>query len=254
MNEDIVIHVSDLTKYYGEILAVDHINFEVKEGEVFGFLGPNGAGKTTTIRMLTGPSKPTDGKASILGFDINSQIVQIKKHIGVVPEISNLYDELSAMDNLIFMAQLYGVPALERKKRAQDLLKTFRLYERQDSPFRTFSRGMKRALTIAAALIHNPKILFLDEPTVGLDVVAARSLRNLISNLRQQGVTIFLTTHYLGEADLLCDRVAIIVKGKIIEIDTPENLRNKTKGKSLEDAFMKITGLEPTIMLIEKGR
>jgi ABC-2 type transport system ATP-binding protein len=254
MNKDIVIQTSDLTKRYAETLAIDHISFEVKEGEVFGFLGPNGAGKTTTIRMLTGFSKPTDGKAFILGFDINSQIVQIKKHIGVVPEISNLYDELSAIDNLIFMSQLYGVPSFERKKRAQDLLKTFRLYERKDSLYRTFSRGMKRTLTIAAALIHNPKILFLDEPTVGLDVVAARSLRNLISNLRQQGITIFLTTHYLEEADLLCDRVAILVKGKILVIDTPSSLKVKTDTKSLEEAFMKITGLKPEILAIEKGK
>jgi len=254
MNKDTIIQVSDLTKRYGEILAVDHINFEVAKGEVFGFLGPNGAGKTTTIRMLTGLSKPTDGKASILGFDINSQIVQIKKHIGVVPEISNLYDELSGFDNLLFMAQLYGVPRTQRRKRAEELLKTFRLYERKDSLFRTFSRGMKRALTIAAALIHNPEALFLDEPTVGLDVVAARSLRNLISNLRRQGITIFLTTHYLEEADLLCDRVAILVKGRILAIDTPESLKAKTDKKSLEEAFMKITGLEPEVLAIEKGK
>jgi ABC-2 type transport system ATP-binding protein len=254
MNKDTIIQVSDLTKRYGEILAVDHINFEVKEGEVFGFLGPNGAGKTTTIRMLTGLSKPTGGKASILGFDIDSQIVQIKKHIGVVPEISNLYDELSAMDNLIFMAQLYGVSRTQRRKRAEELLKTFRLYERKDSPFRTFSRGMKRALTIAAALIHNPQVLFLDEPTVGLDVVASRSLRNLISNLRRQGITIFLTTHYLEEADLLCDRVAILVKGRILAIDTPQALKAKTNKKSLEEAFMKITGLEPEVLAVEKGK
>ena len=254
MNKDMIIQVSDLTKRYGEILAVDHINFEVEKGEVFGFLGPNGAGKTTTIRMLTGLSKPTDGKASILGFDINSQIVQIKKHIGVVPEISNLYDELSGFDNLLFMAQLYGVPRTQRRKRAEELLKTFRLYERKDSLFRTFSRGMKRALTIAAALIHNPEVFFLDEPTVGLDVVAARSLRNLISNLRQQGITIFLTTHYLEEADLLCDRVAILVKGRILAIDTPQALKAKTNKESLEEAFMKITGLEPEVLAIEKGK
>jgi ABC-2 type transport system ATP-binding protein len=254
MNKDTIIQVSDLTKYYGEILAVDHINFEIVKGEVFGFLGPNGAGKTTTIRMLTGLSKPTNGNASILGFNIHSKIINIKKFIGVVPEISNLYDELSGFDNLLFMAQLYGVSRNQRRKRAEELLKTFRLYERKDSLFRTFSRGMKRALTIAAALIHNPEVLFLDEPTVGLDVVAARSLRNLISNLRRQGITIFLTTHYLEEADLLCDRVAIIVKGKILTIDTPENLKDKTKAKSLEEAFMKITGLEPEVLVIEKGK
>jgi len=254
MKSDIVIKVENLTKRYGDILAVDHISFKVKEGEVFGFLGPNGAGKTSTIRMLTGLSKPTEGDASILGMSVKTKIAEIKKRIGVVPDISNLYDELSAMDNLIFMAQLYGVPRGERRKRAEELLKIFRLYERKDSPFRTFSRGMKRALTIAAALIHNPEILFLDEPTSGLDVVAAKSLRNLISNLRQQGITIFLTTHYLEEADLLCDRVAILVKGKILTIDTPLNLKTKTDKKTLEDAFMEITGLEPEVLAIEKGK
>lgn len=254
MNNDIVIRVSDLTKHYDEILAVDHISFEVNKGEVFGFLGPNGAGKTTTIRMLTGLSKPMGGSASILGFDIQSEIINVKKSIGVVPEISNLYDELSGFDNLLFMAQLYGVPRTQRRKRVEELLKHFRLYDRKNDLFRTFSRGMKRALTIAAALIHNPEVLFLDEPTVGLDVVAARSLRNLISNLRQQGVTTFLTTHYLGEADLLCDRVAILVKGKILAIDTPQILMAKTNQKSLEEAFIKITGLEPDVMTIEKGK
>ncbi|MCM8806196.1 MAG: ATP-binding cassette domain-containing protein [Candidatus Omnitrophica bacterium] len=253
-SDTIVIKVENLTKRYGDILAVDHISFEVKEGEVFGFLGPNGAGKTSTIRMLTGLSKSTEGDASILGMSVKTKIAEIKKRIGVVPDISNLYDELSAMDNLIFMAQLYGVPRGERRKRAEELLKIFRLYERKDSPFRTFSRGMKRALTIAAALIHNPEILFLDEPTSGLDVVAAKSLRNLISNLRQQGITIFLTTHYLEEADLLCDRVAILVKGKILTIDTPLNLKTKTDKKTLEDAFIEITGLEPEVLAIEKGK
>jgi len=315
------IEASNLTKIYREILAVDHINFEVREGETFGFLGPNGAGKTTTIRMLNGLSRPTAGSARILGYDVVSEIVEAKKYIGVVPEISNLYDELSAFKNLLFMAQLYGIPRSQRKARAEELLKTFGLYERKDHLFGTFSRGMKRALTIAAALIHSPKLLFLDEPTVGLDVMAARSLRNLISNLRHQGVTIFLTTHYLEEADLLCDRIAILVKGRILKIDTPEMLKavaeeesiievsfkkmpskiveglseklpklkvvatnhNKVRiyggvpahtlekvlqyakdeeieidkvnsiKPSLEDAFIKITGLSPTIMAIEKG-
>ncbi|MBN1796661.1 MAG: ATP-binding cassette domain-containing protein [Sedimentisphaerales bacterium] len=249
-----IIDVKKLTKRFGSFTAVDEISFEVKSGEVFGFLGPNGAGKTTTIRMLTGLSKPSGGSASILGFDIQSEIIKVKKLIGVVPEISNLYDELSAFDNLLFMAQLYGVPRTQRRKNAEELLKTFRLYERKDSLFRTFSRGMKRALTIAAALIHKPKILFLDEPTVGLDVVAARSLRNLISNFRRQGTTIFLTTHYLEEADLLCDRVAILVKGKVLTIDTPNALKAETNKKSLEEVFMKITGLEPEVLAIEKGK
>jgi len=316
-----IIEVKDLTKSYGEILAVNRISFDVRTGEIFGFLGPNGAGKTTTIRMLTGLSKPTAGSAQVLGFDVESEIVEAKKFIGVVPEASNLYDELSAFDNLLFMAQLYGVSRSQRRAKAEELLKMFGLYEWRNHSFGTFSRGMKRALTIAAALIHNPKLLFLDEPTVGLDVMAARSLRNLVSDLRRQGVTIFLTTHYLEEADLLCDRIALLVKGRIVKIDTPKSLKafaeeepviefsfNKIEPSivgglseklpelkvaainqnilrvyggtpanvlkvvlkyceekgieidavksikpSLEDAFVKITGLSPTIMAIEKG-
>ncbi len=230
-----IIEVRDLTKSYGEILAVDRISFEVNEGETFGFLGPNGAGKTTTIRMLTGLSKPTAGKARILGYDVESEAVKAKKRVGVVPEASNLYDELSAFDNLMFMTQLYGVPRGMRREKVEELLKTFGLYERRNHLFGTFSRGMRRALTIASALTHDPKILFLDEPTVGLDVVAVRSLHNLIGNLHQQGVTIFLTTHYLEEADHLCDRIAILVKGKILRIDTPEALKSSAEEGSIID-------------------
>jgi ABC-2 type transport system ATP-binding protein len=248
-----VIEVRELTKKFGNFTAVDQISFEVKRGEIFGFLGPNGAGKTTTIRMLTGLSRPAGGKASILGFDIHSEIINVKKRIGVVPEISNLYDELSGIDNLLFMAQLYGVARNQRQKRVHDLLKTFGLYERKDSLFRTYSRGMKRALTIAAALIHKPEVIFLDEPTVGLDVVAARNLRTLINSMRSQNITIFLTTHYLEEADFLCDRLAIIVNGKIVKIDTSAALKDLTKTNSLEEAFIKITSLSSTAMVQEKG-
>jgi len=236
-----IIEVRDLTKSYGEILAVDRISFEVNEGETFGFLGPNGAGKTTTIRMLTGLSKPTAGKARILGYDVESEAVKAKKRVGVVPEASNLYDELSAFDNLMFMTQLYGVPRGMRREKVEELLKTFGLYERRNHLFGTFSRGMRRALTIASALTHDPKILFLDEPTVGLDVVAVRSLHNLIGNLHQQGVTIFLTTHYLEEADRLCHHIAILVKGKILRIDTPEALKSSAEEGSIIDVSFKST-------------
>jgi ABC-2 type transport system ATP-binding protein len=321
LSGDPAIQVADLTKRYGNFHAVDHLNFQVQKGEIFGFLGPNGSGKTTTIRMLVGLSKPSEGGASILGYNVLSDITEAKRYIGVVPDSSNLYEELSARKNLLFMARLYGVPHNESESRADELLKTFGLYERRDDLFGTFSRGMKRALTIAAALIHGPKVLFLDEPTTGLDVVAARSLRNLISNLHRRGLTIFLTTHYLEEADLLCDRIAILVQGKIIKIGTPEELKRLTEEKSvieitftgdvrarmeelsskipgteiialeddkvriyggdpprifkgvfqfagdmgvgllsvnsirpsLEDAFMKITGLSPIVMASEKG-
>jgi ABC-2 type transport system ATP-binding protein len=237
-----VVEVSNLTKYYGDLLAVDHASFEVHQGEVFGFLGPNGAGKTTTIRMLTGLAKPSAGTARVLGFDVSADIVKAKKQMGVVPEISNLYDELSAIDNLLFVAQLYGVPRELRRARAEELLTSFGLYERRDSPFATLSRGMKRALTITAALVHRPQVLFLDEPTVGLDVVAARSLRALIGNLQDEGMSIFLTTHYLEEADRLCDRVAILVKGRIVAVDTPAHLKAVAEKDPVMEVSFRLEG------------
>jgi ABC-2 type transport system ATP-binding protein len=196
------IEVSRLTKVYRAskdsppLRAVDGVDFAVREGEVFAFLGPNGAGKTTTIRMLTGLTHPTSGQARLMGLDLARDVARIKKRVGVVPEASNLYDELSAFDNLVFAMQLYGVPRAERKVRAEELLGRFRLGEKRDVPFAKLSRGMKRALTIAAALAHRPRLLFLDEPTTGLDVMSARSLRRLIAGLREEGVTVFLTTHY----------------------------------------------------------
>ncbi len=239
------IEVQGLTKRFDNFTAVDSISFEVEEGEVFGLLGPNGSGKTTTIRMLVGLSRPTAGKVKILGFDLLSSITEAKRGIGVVPDSSNLYDELSARDNLLFMAKLYGIPKDVREKKSDELLKAFGLYERRDNSFGTFSRGMKRALTIAAALVHGPKVLFLDEPTVGLDVVAARSLRNLIIDLRHRGLTIILTTHYLEEADLLCDRIAVMVKGRVVKIDTPQGLkRHVDEGSVIEVSFGRaISGL-----------
>jgi len=234
-----IIQVESLTKIYpGEkgrppLRAVDGIDFTVHEGEVFGFLGPNGAGKTSTIRMLTGLSRPTSGKARLLGLDLGKELPRIKKRVGVVPEASNLYDELTAFDNLVFAMQLYGVPRAERKARAEALLERFRLSEKRDTPFAKLSRGMKRALTIAAALAHRPPLVFLDEPTTGLDVMSARNLRGMIAGLREEGVTVFLTTHYLEEAERLCDRVAIIVKGRIVALDTVAGLRSGVQRKTI---------------------
>jgi len=232
------IQVQGLTKVFTTtkdrppLRAVDGIDFTVHEGEVFGFLGPNGAGKTSTIRMLTGLSQPTAGTARLLGLDLDKELPRIKKRIGVVPEASNLYDELTAFDNLVFAMQLYGVPRAERKARAESLLERFRLSEKRDAPFAKLSRGMKRALTIAAALAHRPPLVFLDEPTTGLDVMSARNLRQMIATLRDEGVTVFLTTHYLEEAERLCDRVAIIVKGRIVALDTVAGLRSGAKRKT----------------------
>jgi len=224
-----IILANALTKSYGTTLAVDHISFDIKEGEVFGFLGPNGAGKTTTIRMMVGLTQPSSGTALIDGHDVLKEPVEVKKTIGLVPETSNLYGELTALDNLIYQAELYGVPRKERKNQAIQLIEEFGLKEHQDKPFQKLSRGLKRRLTIAAALIHHPKILFLDEPTTGLDVMSARGLRKLVLDSKKKGLTIFLTTHYIPEAESLCDRITIIVKGKIRILDTPENIRAQVK-------------------------
>jgi len=216
---------------------VDHLSFSVKEGEIFGFLGPNGAGKTTTIRMLVGLTTPTEGTAIIDGFDIRSEILEVKRRIGVVPETSNLYDELSVKDNLLFIAGLYHVPRLKREERIRELLESFNLWDRRDTKFGKLSKGLKRRLTVAASLIHSPRIIFLDEPTTGLDVMSARSLRRLLKELKETGVTIFLTTHYIEEADQLCDRIAVIVKGRIITIDTPENMKSTVQGIPVIEAL-----------------
>jgi len=238
------IEVSQLTKVYQvgknrpPLSAVDGVNFTVREGEVFGFLGPNGAGKTTTIRMLTGLTHPTSGQARVMGFDLAREVTRIKKRIGVVPEASNLYDELSAFDNLVFSMQLYGVPRAERHDQAEALLDRFRLAEKRDTPFAKLSRGMKRALTIAAALAHRPPLLFLDEPTTGLDVMSARNLRRMVAGLREEGVTVFLTTHYLEEAERLCDRVAVIVKGRIVALDTVDGLKGKVQSQTVVEATL----------------
>jgi ABC-2 type transport system ATP-binding protein len=224
------IHVENLTKDYKGLRALDQISFQVRVGSVFGLLGPNGAGKTTTIRILTGLTRPSSGHASVLGFDVAREALKAKQRIGVVPETSNVYEELTATQNLVFAAQLYGVPRTERKPRVRELLETFGLLERAENRVDEFSRGMKRRLTIACALVHKPELLFLDEPTTGLDVQSARQLRAMVSRLRNEGVTVFLTTHYIEEADQLCDKVAMINRGKIVALDSPEALKASVTG------------------------
>ena len=223
------IEVSNLTKQFGRpgtgALAVDHINFQVQEGEIFGFLGPNGAGKTTTQRMLTTLLEPTEGRMVIFGHDLARDAYAVKRQMGLVPEESNVYTELTAWDNLMFTAQLYRVPRGERGVRAQQLLETFGLWEKRKVKAEDFSRGMRRRLSIAMGIIHRPALLFLDEPTAGLDAQSVRSIRDLIRQLNAEGTTVFMTTHQIEEANQLCDRVAIINHGRIAAIDTPERLK-----------------------------
>jgi ABC-2 type transport system ATP-binding protein len=235
-----VIQVSGLTKQYGDVIAVHDVSFEVGRGEIFGLLGPNGAGKTTTIRMLTGLTKPTSGTAIVAGRDCVRESLAVKATIGVVSEVSNLYNEMSAWDNLMFIGQLYRVDKSTRTARAKELLEAFQLFERRRDRLRTYSKGMKRRVRIAAALVHNPKVLFLDEPTSGLDVQSSRLIRSIVRELNEEDTTVFLTTHYIEEADQLCNRVAIIREGKIIAEDSPEKLKASLQGERiLEVAFSK---------------
>ncbi len=233
-----VCEVHGLTKFYGDFKAVDGVSFCVREGEIFGFLGPNGAGKTTTVRMLTGLTRISGGTARIFGYDVVRDGRKVKRLIGLVPDTSNLYSELTCWDNLIFHGEMYGVPRRLRAKRAEELLELFDLRRFRDVKFRNLSKGLKRRLTIAAALMHEPKLLFLDEPTLGLDVLSRRKVWGLIRKLNREGLTIFLTTHNIYEAFELCDRIAVINKGRIVAVGTPAELRSRFSAtKVIEVSF-----------------
>lgn len=220
----IAVEACGLTKRFEDVLAVDAIDFDVGEGEVFGFLGPNGAGKTTTIQMLTGLARPTAGTIRYFGHDVTRNVKNAQHLMGVVPDESNLYPELTGLENLCFCASLYGMPRREREDRARKLLNEFGLADTAERKFAAYSKGMKRKLTIAAGIIHQPQILFLDEPTTGIDVSSARQIRQMLADLKSSGTTIFLTTHYIEEAERLCDRLAFIVERRLVRVDTLANL------------------------------
>ena len=224
------ITATGLRKKYGSLTALDGVSFTVGRASIFGLLGPNGAGKTTTIRVLTGLTRLDSGEATVLGLNIKEENLQAKAKIGVVPEASNIYEEMTALDNLIFSGELYGVSSNERKSKALELLEEFNLDDRADDIVLGFSRGMKRRLTIACALVHHPELLFLDEPTTGLDVQSAHQLRDQIRRLNKEGVTVLLTTHYLEEADQLCDQIGMISSGRIVALDSPERLKAGVTG------------------------
>lgn len=211
------------------MLAADRVNIEVDEGELFGFVGPNGAGKTTTIRMLCGLLRPTSGTARVAQFDILEDPDQVKSRMGLVPEVSNIYADLTARYNLEFMAKMHRVPRELRMRKVRTLLEEFGLADRQSALASTFSKGMQRRLAIASALVHDPQILFLDEVTGGLDVQSARNIRAKIKDLNRQGTTVFLTTHRMHEIEELCDRVAIIDHGTIVACGTVDALRHQTE-------------------------
>jgi len=216
-----MISAHNLRRDFKKITAVRDVSFAVDEGEIFGFLGHNGAGKTTTIRMLTGQLRPTSGGGTIDGFDITTEQSIIKPLIGVVFDSQNLYERMTGRENLNLFADLYEI----KRNRVQELIELIRLQHRGDEKIESYSNGMKQRVLIARALLHNPKIVFLDEPTRGLDPTSAREIRDTIKELARTGVTIFLTTHYMEEADELCHRVAFIKNGEIVALDTPHNLK-----------------------------
>jgi len=217
------IEVENLSRTFNDLKAVDNISFSVQAGEIFGFLGHNGAGKTTTIRMLSGQLLPTSGRGQVAGCDVVSEQKRLKPFIGVVSEHQNLYERMSGRENLEFAARLYG----QTNRRVDEALEQVGLVERAKDTVKNYSNGMKQRLLIARALLHRPKIVFLDEPTRGLDPVVGREIRRLIVDLSNEGVTMFLTTHYMEEADQLCARVAFLSEGRIVALDTPSHLKIK---------------------------
>jgi ABC-2 type transport system ATP-binding protein len=234
------IEVCNLSRDYDGLRALDSISFEVAPGEVLGFLGPNGAGKTTAIKVLTGQLRPTSGRARVAGCDVVKERAGLQPKIGVVFEHQNLYERLSARDNLLFAARLYGAD----RGRVDTMLHLVGLADRARERVSKYSNGMKQRLLIARGLIHEPQVLFLDEPTRGLDPHVARDIRTIVAGLAEQGVTVFLTTHYMEEADRLSNRVAIVDRGRIVALDTPANLKAGAgqPGTTLEEVFLARTG------------
>jgi ABC-2 type transport system ATP-binding protein len=251
MTEDVII-VEDLTKVFNhELKAVDHVTFSVKKGEIFGFLGPNGAGKTTTINMLITILKPTGGKASILGHDIAKQNDEVRSSIGLVPQEYTADDDLTGHENVLLCADLYGIPREVSRKRADELLQLVELNGFKDKKVQTYSGGMRRRLELACGLINRPRVLFLDEPTLGLDVQTRAATWNYIRTLKKEfGMTLFMTTHYLEEADSLCDRIAIIDHGKIVVVGTPTELKDSLGGDIITLTVEKDVDITETIRRI----
>jgi ABC-2 type transport system ATP-binding protein len=252
MSEDAIIRAEGLTKVFNHSLtAVDHINFTVKHGEIFGFLGPNGAGKTTTINMLITVLKPTEGHAYILGSDIAKENMEVRNSIGVVPQEYTADEDLTGYENILLCADLYGIPRETSKKRAMELLELVELTAFKDKRVQTYSGGMRRRLELACGLINRPKLLFLDEPTLGLDVQTRAATWNYVRTLKKEyGMTLFMTTHYLEEADALCDRIAIIDHGKIIVVGTPDELKESLGGDIITLSIQKDTDITELVKKI----
>ena len=240
-----IIKTTELTKRFGTKTAVDHLNLDIYEGEIYGLLGVNGAGKTTTIRMLTGLSAVTEGEAVVMGHSVKTDLQEVKKITNISPQETAVAGHLTVKENLAFIGKIYGLTKEQTQKNIESVFQTLHLDEVQNQKAKTLSGGWQRRLSIAMALITDPKIIFLDEPTLGLDVLSRRELWKIISALNGK-VTIILTTHYLDEAEALCDRIAIMAKGKLMALGTAAELKQKTGKDKLEDAFVDIVGGDNT--------
>jgi ABC-2 type transport system ATP-binding protein len=243
MNNTPLITTQNLVKRYGEKIAVNDVSFQVHAGEIFGFLGPNGAGKTTTIKMIVGLLQPTSGKVMVGDFDVLNNPIQAKAATGFVPDEPNLYPKLSGRELLSFVGDLYGIPKDQVTRRSEELLRLFDLTEAGDDTIDSYSHGMQQKTALAAALVHDPKVLVMDEPTVGLDPKSARLIKDLLRQMANRGAAVFLSTHILEIAERMCDRIGIINKGELIAVGTMDELRQMVAGESsLEDIFLGLTG------------
>jgi ABC-2 type transport system ATP-binding protein len=235
------VEVENLVKRFGSFCAVDHVSLSVKQGEIFGFLGPNGAGKSTTIRILCGLLAPTEGRAKVAGFDVASDSESVKKNIGYMSQKFSLYDDLSVIENIDFYAGVYGVPRGRRKEREEYVLRMAGIEERRDSMTRLLAGGWKQRLALGCAILHEPPILFLDEPTSGVDPIARRTFWDLIYQLAESGHTVFVSTHYMDEAEY-CHRIALMYRGKVVALGTPAELKERMGLSTMEEVF--ITAIE----------
>jgi len=246
---DVAIEATDLVKKFGDFVAVDHLSFEVKEGEIFGFLGPNGAGKTTSIRILCTLSSPTEGSATVAGFDVVKKGDKVREHIGLVSEKMIMYDRLTARENLRLFGELFSIPRDVLRERIDELLQLVQMEKWADHQIGTFSTGMKQRINVIRALLNEPEILFLDEPTLGLDPQSTSEIRDFARSINDDsGTTIILTTHAMIEADMLCDRISIIDHGKIVALDTPSNLKKVIIGADTSVVELDVPNITPTLV------
>lgn len=239
MTEDKVIVVENLTRRFGDFTAVDNVSFDVRKGEIFGFLGANGAGKTTAMRMLCGLLRPTSGRGMVAGYDIYTQSEMVKRNIGYMSQKFSLYDELKVWENVRLFAGIYGIPSREIEEKSNQMLQTLGLISHRNSIVGSLPLGWKQKLAFSVAIIHNPQVVFLDEPTGGVDPAVRRQFWELIYQASEMGITVFVTTHYMDEAEY-CNRISIMVDGKIEALDTPSNLKHQFQSPSVDDLFYKL--------------